>query len=339
MIDRQSLAWQVGIRLAIIMLALTAIGLGWLVWHTSVIEAAHGPSNLVHAVIQEFFLDLAWGVPVFIALIILIGAWALRRALLPLRQASAAALEIGPDALHQRIPTARLPSEIRPLAEAANDAFDRVEKAYRTQQRFVANAAHELRTPIAVARAAVERLPKSAEQREVLADMVRLSHLASQLLELARLERPLPASARLDAVPYLQEIARELAASSLDARDVRVALEAPNSLFVRADSERLIAIIRNLIENAVHHEPRGGEILIRLTSDGQMTVDDRGPGIPAGDEKRIFERFERGSWTKTSGSGLGLAIVKEACAMIGATIRVENRASGGARFSVGFRLA
>jgi signal transduction histidine kinase len=336
MIDRTSLSWQVGIRLTAIMVILTMIGIGWLVVHTTMIEAAHGPSNLVHAVIREFFLDLAWGVPIFIGLIILIGAWALRRALAPLRDASRAALAIGPDALDARIPTSGLPSEILPLVQSANEAFDRVEEAYRAQQRFTATAAHELRTPIAIARAAVERLPASPDQQAAVADMQRLSRLAAQLLELARVERPLGAKVHTDLVEEIRRVAAELAASVLAARDVRIALDLPGRLMVRGDPERLYAIMRNLIENAGSHEPTGGEVEVTLSNDGTLEILDHGPGIPVEERERIFGRFERGNWTSANGSGLGLAIVRDACSVIGASVEVDTAPSGGALLRVNF---
>jgi signal transduction histidine kinase len=339
MIDRTSLSWQVGIRLTAIMVILTMIGIGWLVVHTTMIEAAHGPSNLVHAVIREFFLDLAWGLPIFIGLIILIGAWALRRALAPLRYASRAALAIGPDALDARIPTVGLPSEILPLVQSANEAFDRVEGAYRAQQRFTATAAHELRTPIAVARAAVERLPPSPEQQAAVQDMERLSRLAAQLLELARVERPLGAEVRTDIAGEIRRVAAELAASALAARNVRIALDLPGRLVVRGDPERLYAILRNLIENAGSHEPAGGEVEVTLSGDGRLEVLDHGPGIPVDERERVFNRFERGNWTASNGSGLGLAIVSDACAVIGASVQVDDTCEGGALFRVKFVLA
>jgi hypothetical protein len=129
MVDRGSLAWRIGSRLALALMGLTVLGVGGLVWHTHAIEAGHGHHGLVHNVIREFFLDLAWGIPVLIGAIIALGAWIIRRAMAPLRDVAEAAGRITMDSPLHRLRVAGLPSEVRPVVDATNEALDRLQQA------------------------------------------------------------------------------------------------------------------------------------------------------------------------------------------------------------------
>jgi signal transduction histidine kinase len=338
MIDRQSLVWKLGSRLTLLLVLMTALGVAGLVWHTHEVEAGLGNSSLVHEVIREFFSDLAWGIPIVIAIVITGGGWTIKQALKPLRATSDAARAIEPGCLDGRLPVAGLPSEITPLVQAANGALDRMQEAYAAQQRFIATAAHELRTPIAIVRAAAERLPPGPDRSAMLADVDRLGHLAGQLLTLARVERNAAITASADAVPLLRQTALELAPAAA-AQGIFLGVEAPDSMMVKGDAEKLTAIMRNLIENALNHEPEGGEVIAALSADGQLTVIDHGPGIPAEHRSRIFARFERGEWTKTGGTGLGLAIVQDAAQSIGAVASVSQADPGHTQFDVRFLAA
>jgi two-component system, OmpR family, sensor histidine kinase TctE len=333
MLDRSSLAWRIGSRLALALITITALGVGGLVWHTHMIEADHGHHGLVHDVIREFFVDLAWGIPVLIGALIVFGTWIVRRSMDPLRAVAEVAAQISPADLSMRLPAAEIPSEVRPVVEATNGALDRLEQAYLLQQRFIANAAHELRTPVATFRAAVERLPASEGKAALMGDVERLSRLTGQLLDLARAERTGDIR-QFDAVPVATDIALELAPLAA-AKNVSIASELPSNFVITGVVEHLHAILRNLIENAISHAPPGSEVKIK-TDDAAIFVEDQGAGVPEEMREAIFERFTRGTWTKAHGSGLGLSIAQEAARRMNARISVTGNVPTGSRFVLRF---
>jgi signal transduction histidine kinase len=314
------------------------LGVGGLIWHTHAIEAGHGHHGLVHDVIREFFLDLAWGIPVLIGAMIGLGAWIVRRSMAPLRLVADAAQRITMQTPSHRLPVADLPSEVLPVVEATNEALDRLQNAYDLQQRFIANAAHELRTPVATFRAAVERLPDIEGKAALIEDVTRLGRLTGQLLQLARAERPAertPADHRLiDAAAVATEVALDLAPLAA-ARGVVVASDVRQRLMVTAGVEQLHSVLRNLIENAIAHAPAGSEVRI-LAKGAALIVEDHGPGVPEPMREAIFERFARGPWTAAAGSGLGLSIAREAARQMRARLWVEGNTPSGARFILSF---
>jgi signal transduction histidine kinase len=332
-INRSSLSWRIGSRLAFALVGVTILGVAGLVWHTHSIEANHGHHGLVHDVIREFFLDLAWGIPLFIAAIIAFGAWIVRRAMAPLNLVAEAAQAIGPARPDARLPTEGVPSEVRPVVEATNAALDRLQDAYDLQKRFIANAAHELRTPIATFRAAVERLPDGEGKAALLGDVTRLGRLTGQLLDLARSERPGQLS-DIDAVPIIKDVAIQLAPLAAS-KGITIAIDLQNSHILYAATEPLHVIMRNLIDNALSHAPGGSEVRIG-NRDAALTVEDWGPGVPAEMREAIFERFFRGVWSSGNGSGLGLAIAVESARQINAQLSVESNTPTGARFVLSF---
>ena len=336
LIDRQSLSWRIGSRLALILVVMTAIGVAGLAGHTYQIEAALGHQSLVHDVIQEFFVDLAWGIPLLIIGLIVAGWWIVRRAMAPLRHVAEAARAIGPGQPEARLPTNNIPSEVIPLVDAANGALERLQHAYVLQQRFIANAAHELRTPVAVFRAAVERLPSGQERTHLLQDVDRMARLTGQLLDLARAECMQTSNADADVSAVARDVVEQLAPLAAS-RKVGIALEFPETAIVGGSNEALNSIVRNLVENAVFHAPPGSEVRIAGVDNRTLLVEDHGPGVPQESRRMIFDRFERGSWTQSSGSGLGLSIAAEAAARIGAELSVEDNQPNGARFIVRFR--
>jgi signal transduction histidine kinase len=174
-------------------------------------------------VIREFFVDLAWGIPVFIGAVIMFGTWIVRRTMAPLRTVAEAAAGISPKNPAVRLPTTNVPSEVIPVVVATNAALARLQEAYVQQQRFIANAAHELRTPVAVFRAGLERLPPSSERIALLADVERLARLTAQLLDLARAERA-GDEGTSDAVAVTRDVAAQLAPLAAG-RGVTLAIE------------------------------------------------------------------------------------------------------------------
>ncbi|MDE1915881.1 MAG: HAMP domain-containing histidine kinase [Sphingomonadales bacterium] len=253
-----------------------------------------------------------------ILLIWLVSGWSLRH----LASASREAAIVGPGSPGARISTERLPQEIRPLVGAINDALDRLTEAYQAEQRFVADAAHELRTPLAVLSLHLQRakLGGTLDWNTIDHDVEQLNRLVGQLLDLARKEH-----ARQTEVPgarpvvNLSRLAREAAAAVFplaDGAGRKLAVDLPETLAVRGNSEDLRDMIRNLLDNALIHGC--GEIRLVAGVDADtgigrlvcITVSDEGIGVPEALGDTVFDRFRKGS-SESSGHGLGLAIVRE----------------------------
>lgn len=253
-----------------------------------------------------------------ILLIWLVSGWSLRH----LASASREAAVVGPGNPGARISTERLPQEIRPLVGAINDALDRLTEAYQAEQRFVADAAHELRTPLAVLSLHLQRakLGGTLDWNTIDHDVEQLNRLVGQLLDLARKEH-----ARQTEVPSarpivnISRLAREAAAAVFPLADRsgrKLAVDLPDTLAVRGNSEDLRDMIRNLLDNALIHGC--GEIRLVAsvgagTGNGRLvciTVSDEGAGVPEALGDTLFDRFRKGS-PESTGHGLGLAIVRE----------------------------
>lgn len=226
---------------------------------------------------------------------------------------------------------AHAPDEIRPLLEALNGLFGKVEAARRHEREVTAFAAHELRTPLAglktqaqIALAAGEGATREGALKQILVSVDRTTRLVRQLLVLAKLEaEPSQAAAEtVDAGSLLREIVHQSPARA----GVSVALDAAlNGLPLKGDREALHLALRNLHENAVEHMAGPGAVSWRRTPDG-LCVEDEGPGIPGEELPRVAERFYRGRHRSASGSGLGLTIATLAAARAGARLALENRA-------------
>jgi two-component system, OmpR family, sensor histidine kinase TctE len=232
------------------------------------------------------------------------------------------------------------PAEVRPLVQALNDLLRRLGESIDAQQRFVADAAHQLRTPLAALQAQVDAARREAMSPELAATVDHLhaaarraAHLARQLLTLAAVEpstgRPF-APERIDLAAVTQaRVADWVARADRKAIDLGFELEpAP----VGGEPELLVELAANLVDNALHYTPRGGEVTLRTgRRDGRsfLEVEDNGPGIPATDRERVLERFHRVKGTPGEGSGLGLAIVREIAYRHGGVVEVGAPASGG----------
>lgn len=221
------------------------------------------------------------------------------------------------------LPEAGMPRELGPLIAALNQFNERLRGLFERQAQFIADAAHELRTPLAALKARVElglRAQDAAVWRSTLQDTAqhtdKLTHLANQLLSLARIESGARAIAeggaqRLD----LSQLARELGlalAPLAHARGISLALEAEQAVWVRGEPTLLNELLCNLLDNALAHTPAGGNVILRVLPAGVLEVEDDGPGIPLEDYDQVFARLYRRS-NKGSGAGLGLAIVGEIC--------------------------
>jgi two-component system OmpR family sensor kinase len=238
------------------------------------------------------------------------------------------------------LPLSRMPSELHPFITSINGLLARIHRLLDQHMRFVADAAHELRTPITALSLQAENLdsvvlPKVARERvaALKQGMHRTKHLLEQLLALARHEAiASPAEMPLAALDRVaQEVVADLLPEATE-RGIDLGFALVEPLSVRSESVMLAAIIRNLLDNALRFTPRGGTIDIGVyRQDGAaiLQVEDTGPGIAPTDRDRIFEPFFRGCRPEGEGTGLGLSIVKRIADNLGGGIALENIAGAG----------
>lgn len=241
-----------------------------------------------------------------------------------------------------------LPVEVRPLGAALNDLLGRLQVAFEQQRALAADAAHALRTPLAavtlqaqLARRAAEGEAREAALERLEAGVKRASHLVAQLLALARLD---PDAAREPAAPLdLAQVARAVAddlAALAERAGVALRCTLPPAATVLGHEAALTMAITNLVENALRYTSTGGAVELAVTEDAgnwRVAVSDTGPGLPADEQERVFDRFYRGRDSKAPGSGLGLAIVREVARLHGGGTFIGD-GPGGRGLTVGLRL-
>ena len=291
-------------------------------------------------IVANFFRRVGWITFPILLLLLAIDIVIFRRAVAPLLRASEAAKNIGPARTDIRLPTARIPSEIIPLVTAVNQALDRLEDGFRVQRQFTADAAHQLRTPLAILRTRIETLGDRVATRELHADIESMSRIVGQLLDIAELDTlVLDPSETADLRAVCAEVVGSIAPYAL-AQHKDIALKGTDDpVRVRGNAEMLQRAIFNLAENAIKYTARDTSVDVEVHDDGSVRVRDCGPGIPPGEHGLIFQRFWRGDRRRTDGAGLGLSIVHGVVEDHAATVAVENLATGGAQFTLGFQLA
>ncbi|MGP8243478.1 MAG: sensor histidine kinase [Bryobacteraceae bacterium] len=296
-------------------------------------------------------LLMGW-IPVVIAVACLGGAWLSRRALKPVREATAAALTIGIENLSQRLPVAATGDEIAHLAEGWNSMLERLEKAVRTLSQFTADASHELRTPLAVVRTTAElalqraRTAESYRQSlaEIVAETARMTRLVEDLLFLARADTAradMPLEP-IDVRDVLTGVCTEMRGLA-EMRQVGVVCRLGDAeAIVSGNPAALHRLFLVLLDNALKYSRQGGTVMVNLERSGQkvsIAVEDSGAGIQPADLPHIFERFYRAEGSRgDAGHGLGLSLAQSIARAHGAAIEVTSRPGAGSKFQVTFEL-
>ncbi len=303
------------------------------------VAAVSDAEALASGLMKGFIIDVAWAIPFFAAAMLAVAVWSIRRGLAPVLAASQKAAAIGPGTTGVRLPTDGLPTELVSLVAAVNSALDRLEQGFSVQREFTANAAHELRTPLAILTAGLDELQDTPELEKLRDDAARMNRLVAQLLRVARLDSvSVEIAEKLDLRATALEVVEYLTPWAM-AKHRSLGFDAPAvPVKVRGNSHAIADAIRNLVENAVHHTRAGTEVSIAVTSEGSISVTDRGPGIAESDRTHIFERFWRGRGVRRSGAGLGLAIVAEIIRAHRGEIHVTDAPEGGAVFVMKFPL-
>lgn len=276
---------------------------------------------------------------------VLLPTWfAVTRGLRPLRHLSNTIAARGPDDL---APLGFEPkyAELRPVAAALDRLLAQLRAKMAREHAFVQDAAHELRTPMAVIAAQAHVLARAAgpdDRRQAAGQLehaiARASHLIQQLLDLAHVDGA--GATVVGTLDVAQLVRQELAHAALDAiaRDIDLALEAPDTLLCALEMHSFQSIVQNLLSNALRYGDEGGKVVVELFAHQDvltLVVADNGPGIAESERTLVFERFYRVAGNDVSGSGLGLAIVAQAVARLRGTVRLERGLDGrGCKFIV-----
>lgn len=287
-------------------------------------------------------------IAVMAPLLMLVVWWVISGSLAPVSRVRRQVAERQADDLSE-VSEEGLPDEIRPLVHELNLLFNRVRQAFDAQKNFVADAAHELRSPLAALKLQVQGLRRATDDaaREVAAGRLtagidRATRLVEQLLVLARQQASAAAGAKRQPLA-LSEMARFVVADTASLAQVRqidLGLSRADQGEVAGHEEALRILLRNLVDNAIKYTPPGGTVNLEIRrADDRLvlSVEDSGPGIPEQDRERALDRFHRIAGTETTGSGLGLAIVKSIADLHGARLALDRSPRlGGLRVEVSF---
>lgn len=286
---------------------------------------------ILWAVLEGVLMPLLYALP----LLAVVGWLAVRNGLAPLRHLSHGLAQRQPQAL-EPVALPDLPAEIEPVVQSLNALFERIQTMVDSERRFTADAAHELRTPIAAIRTQAQvALAAGAdlEQREhalnyTLAGCDRATHLVEQLLTLSRLESTSAAAptAPVDLSAVAQRVAADLAMAALT-REQELALEAPAHAFIRADELLTSLLVRNLLDNALRYSPDAARVQVSVSTGPwhvTLQVEDSGPGLAEAEMARLGERFYRVLGSDKTGSGLGWSIVRRIAAVYQAQVDVQR---------------
>ena len=304
------------------------------------VQVAFHTGNIVYdSVLEEFVQDIAWIWIPFVAVLLIVNLIVARIGTTPLRVAARQASAIGPGSVSMRLTEAGLPADVHALVSAVNRGLDRLETAFDAQRRFIADAAHELRTPVAVLKAHMGILAKFEGHAELVEEISSLERLVNQLLDIARLD---VLQVEDGDVANLTEVATgvasHLAPAAINARRSIEVIAPDDPVCIRGARDYLFRALRNIVENALRHTPEGTTVSIMVEADPPaLKVADRGPGVDADQRNAVFRRFWQGGRDQKGGAGLGLDIAARTVVAHGGTISVGDAPEGGALFTMQFQ--
>jgi signal transduction histidine kinase len=291
------------------------------------------------SVLEEFVKDIGWIWVPFVVGLLGTNLIVARIGLRPLQRAAAQAEAIGPGAVSARLPEEGLPREVHALVGAVNRALDRLEVAFQSQQRFIADAAHELRTPVAVLKAHAHILPAQDGLAAWKDEINAMERLVNQLLDSARLD---VVALEKGQVVELNQVARavasQLAPIAIGAGKSIEVISTSGPVLINGSTDLLACAVRNLVENALRHTAAGTVVEIGISLPATLRVSDHGAGIDPRERELIFKRFWQGGRDRGGGAGLGMDIVARAVAALDGTISISD-APGGAVFTLEFPTA
>lgn len=304
-------------------------------------------SRLIERMVLESILPIIWVVPAIALLVWIIVGFGLK----PLRRLARTLEQRNAGELSALVGDG-YPKELSVVVASINHLLQRLSEAFAREQRFAADAAHELRTPLAAVKINLHNLMRDSslppdELRDLERSIDRMSHSIEQILSLYRLA---PDDSRgVQAVCHLRELAQRAIVDVYPlcaAKNQTIELEAPAPVSIDGNEFALLTLLRNLVDNACKYTPAGGEIRVTVSVDGDaalLTVDDSGPGIAATERQRVFDRFYRVGGDRhasaTTGSGLGLSIVEHVVRLHGGRIALETAPRlGGLRVQVALPL-
>jgi signal transduction histidine kinase len=300
------------------------------------------PDVIFDDIVSSYLGHIGWLTVAILALLLAIDIVVIRSALRPVRRASEIARAIDPARTNPRLPDHRMPQELLPLITSMNQALDRLEEGIRVQREFTADAAHELRTPLAVLRTRIETMPDREGLDALKADIQVMTHVINQLMEMAEVEgNTAPPTATVDLRAVCDEVAAMLAEIAIRQNRSIAVTGASGPVHVRGDGPMIFRAVRNLVENAIKHTKAGTVVELQVRDDGSVAVMDQGPGVAEKDRALIFRRFWRADRNPTldksfQGAGLGLAIVAKIAEIHAGAVTVASRPGGGAVFTLQF---
>jgi two-component system sensor histidine kinase QseC len=287
--------------------------------------------------VSEIVFNSLWPILVSMPMIGLIIWIVVGSGLKPLQSIADKVKNRDPKSL-ESISTHSVPREVVPMVTSLNNLFYRVQRVLENERRFTADAAHELRTPIAALKTLTQAKSLADENSghskfldQVIRGVDRATHLLEQLLTLARMDSQSLENSHVDEVDLYGETINILASlgTAALAKDIELAYEGNEGpVLLTGYAPGIQILLRNLIDNSIRYTPEKGEVCVKLVedkSDIKLLVTDTGPGIPEEKQQDLYQRFRRGEDTNTQGSGLGLSIVKRIVDLHHATIEMENR--------------
>ncbi|RIX43610.1 MAG: two-component sensor histidine kinase [Rhodocyclales bacterium GT-UBC] len=297
-------------------------------------ENHHIRDDLVAHIAWRLLLPALFGLP-------MIGLWVWLSTRHGLASLGGVATQIASRAPHQlqALEPVSAPEEIRPMLLALNGLFQRVEAALESERRFTADAAHELRTPLAALQAQLQVAMRARDDDErqrslgqLQSGLSRASHLVDQMLQLARLdpESALPDPQAVDLAAITEAVCAEIGPRILE-KNLDFDFSGSTPAWVTGQSEWLRVLVRNLVDNAVRYTPSNGEVRIEVSEINgfcQLSVCDSGPGIPPEEREQVLRRFHRLNQTDLPGSGLGLAIVSRIADLHGGRLTLSSPIKG-----------